>query len=238
MRLRLPLGRTLFFLCAFLFSIVATLPLRIAADWLRLGDRGLAAREALGSVWTGRLNEGQLGPVPLGDLEARLRSLPLIIGRATVGLYREGNTPFTGGISVARHGFGLEDTTGRLDVASLFAPLPIGSLDLNDLTVRFANGQCAHAEGKVSGKLIGNVGGLSLPNGVSGNARCDGGALLLPLASLPGTETLNIRLFQDGRYQTEFMVRANDPAMVQRLSLAGFRAKEGNLYISQAAGTF
>ena len=44
MRIRLPLGRSLFFLCAFLFALVALLPLRLALDWLGLDDKGFAAR--------------------------------------------------------------------------------------------------------------------------------------------------------------------------------------------------
>ena len=49
MRIRLPLGRSLFFVCAFLFALVALLPLRLALDWLGLDDKGFAAREARGS---------------------------------------------------------------------------------------------------------------------------------------------------------------------------------------------
>jgi hypothetical protein len=52
MRIRLPLGRSLFFLCAFLFSLLALFPLRLALGWLALDDRGFAAREAEGvSGW-------------------------------------------------------------------------------------------------------------------------------------------------------------------------------------------
>jgi hypothetical protein len=45
MRVRLPLGRTLFFVCAFLFALIALFPLRLALDWLSLDERGFAARE-------------------------------------------------------------------------------------------------------------------------------------------------------------------------------------------------
>ena len=81
MRIRLPLGRTIFFVAAFFFSLVALIPLRVAVGWFGV-EAGLAAREAEGSVWLGVLKEAQFGRVPLGDLSARLDMLPLLLGRA------------------------------------------------------------------------------------------------------------------------------------------------------------
>lgn len=236
-RIRLPLGRTLFFLCAFLFALVALLPLRVAADWMGIGGKGLAAREAHGSIWLGGFRELQLGPVPLGDLQAQLRSLPLLIGRAEVALRRNGSDPFEGAATVTRRSFGLDDVTARIDAASLVAPLPVGRLDLDDVSARFADGQCTHAEGKVTAAVPGDIAGIALANGLSGTARCEGGALLLPLASQSGTERLNIRLFHDGRYVTELAVRPTNPAMVQRLTTAGF-APSGGVYLLRSSGAF
>ena len=50
LRLRRRWWREIFFLCALLFSLVALLPLRFALGWLGYSDKGLAAREATGSV--------------------------------------------------------------------------------------------------------------------------------------------------------------------------------------------
>ena len=41
MRIRLPMKRTVFFLAAFAFSVVALIPLRVAVAWF--GGEGLAA---------------------------------------------------------------------------------------------------------------------------------------------------------------------------------------------------
>ncbi|MDQ3140535.1 MAG: type II secretion system protein N, partial [Pseudomonadota bacterium] len=110
MRIRLPLGRTLFFACALLFALLALLPLRLALDWLTLDARGFAAREAQGSIWLGTLSEAQLGRVALGDVQAQLRSLPLFIGQARVDLNRfDDDDPLEGSVSVSRHGFGIHD---------------------------------------------------------------------------------------------------------------------------------
>lgn len=236
MRIRLPLGRTLLFACAFFFSLLALLPLRLALDWFALEKRGFAAREVLGSVWLGQLREAQLGPVPLADLSARLRPLPLLAGRARIDLQGSGDNPLKGALSVTRSGFGVEDATGRIEGAALFASLPVHALDLEDVSVRFADGHCAHAEGKTTAGLSSDVAGIVLANGLRGNVRCEGGRLLLPLTSQPGTETLNIRLFPDGRFNAEFGVRATDAAMAARLTASGFEPGEGGIFIARTAG--
>ena len=238
MRIRLPLGRSLFFLCALLFVLVALFPLRLGLDGLSLDERGFAAREAKGSVWFGTLSEAQLGSVELGDLQARLRTLPLFVGRARMDLERGGEAdPFHASLTVSRHGFGVDDATGIIDVGTAFAPLPIASLELADVTVRFADGQCASAEGLVKATVAGDVAGLSLPAGLSGNVRCDEGALLLPLASQSGMETLDIRLFDDGRYEVELAVSPADDQMRDRLIASGF-SLTGSGYALSIAGEF
>jgi general secretion pathway protein N len=238
MRFRLPLGRTLFFVCAFLFALVALLPLRLALDWLALDDRGLAAREAKGSIWLGALSEAQLGTVALGDVQAQLRTLPLLIGRARVDLRRDDEAePFEGSATVSRNGFGIDDMTGALDLGSAFAPLPIASLDVSDVTVHFADGQCMAGEGMVRATIAGEVAGLALPGGLSGNARCDEGALLLPLVSQSGMEALNVRLFEDGRYRIELAVRPADEAIRAGLVASGF-AQTASGYAFSVEGEF
>jgi general secretion pathway protein N len=238
MRIRLPLGRTLFFVCAFLFALVALLPLRLAVDWFALDDRGFAAREAKGSVWLGSVSEAQFGTVALGDLQAQLRTLPLFIGRARVDLERvDEASRFQGSATVSRHSFGIDDMTGTLDVGSTLAPLPIGAIDMGDVTAHFADGLCTSAEGLVKANVAGDVAGVALPGGLSGNARCDQGALLLPLVSQSGMEALNLRLFEDGRYQIELAVRPVDDAMRDRLIQSGF-ALSSNGYALRVEGTF
>jgi general secretion pathway protein N len=236
MRVRLPLGRTLFFVCAFLFSLVALFPLRLALDWLALDDRGVAAREARGSIWLGSLSEAQIGAVPLGDLAAQLRSLPLLLGRARVDLTGAEPDRIKGSATVSRHGFGIDDMTARLELGAALAPLPVGAVDLSDVTAHFADGQCTSAEGLVRANIAGEVAGISLPGGLSGNARCDRGALMLPLVGQSGMEALNLRLFEDGRYEVELAVRPVDDAMRDRLIMSGF-ALTATGYALRASGT-
>src|SRR5690606_26655451 len=132
-------GRIAFFAAVFVLALIATLPLRVTAGWLGLDARGLAAREAAGSVWSGRLNDAQLGRAPRGDLSARLRFLRRLTGRARVALARPGEVdPFEGALTVSPSGFGVDDITGRLRVAALFAPLPISAIDLDGVSAGFA----------------------------------------------------------------------------------------------------
>jgi general secretion pathway protein N len=222
MRIRLPLKRTVFFLAVFAFSLIALIPLRVAVGWF--GVEGLAAREATGSIWLGMLKEAQLGPVPLGDVRARLNMLPLLLGRARLSLSQGGpDGHFDGAVSVSRHSFGIEDMTGQFRTGTLFAPGPISALDLDDVSVHFANGQCESAEGRVRATASGELAGIPLPGVLAGNVRCAEGALLLPLASQGGAGQLYLSMRADGSYRLDLIVRQADPSLVPRLAAAGFQ---------------
>ena len=238
MRIRLPMRRSLFFLAAFLFALVALLPLGLAMRWLGLDERGFTAREAQGSVWLGFVREARFGSVPLGDLEARLRVLPLVIGRARVDLDHSGEGDgLEGGITVSRHAFGVDDVRATVAPGPVFALVPGASFDLADLSAHFANGVCASADGTVKATLSGDTAGISLPRSLTGNARCDGGALLLPLVGQSGMERLDLRLFEDGRYRVELLLRPADEAARQRLAAAGFTAS-GAAFALRTEGHF
>lgn len=228
MKIRMPFGRVVFAVAVFLFSLVALTPLSLAVRWLGLDTRGLAAREAEGSVWLGALKEAQLGPAPIGDVSARLHSLPLFLGRARVSLARaDQSRPFEGAATVSRHAFGFDDATGQLRLGALLAPLPIGAVELQGVSIGFAGGLCSRAEGRVRAVASGDVGGMSLSSGLAGNAACAGDAAVLPLVGQSGMEQLNIRLFADGRYRAELLIRSQDAALGQRLVAAGFTAGNG-----------
>lgn len=237
MRIRLPLGRSLFFVCAFLFALVALLPLRLALDWLALDQRGFAARETQGSLWLGAISEAQWGGVALGDLQARLRTLPLLALRARIDVDSlDAPKRVDGGITVTRNSFGVDDMTARIEAAGLFAPLPVSALDLSDVTVRYANGACVAAEGTVIA-TVSAVPGLPLSPQLGGTARCDAGALLLPLQSASGAEKIDIRLHPDGRYHARIGLLAVPPGVIPALSAAGFQATAAG-YVLDREGRF
>lgn len=215
MRLRLRWWREIFFLGALLFSLVALLPLRFALGWLGFADKGLSAREASGSVWLGALSEARFGTVPLGDVATRLRVLPLLLGRARLDL-EQSDGGLSGGVTLSRHGFGIDDATGTIEGPAL-AELPPPALDLSDVSFRFADGLCAHAEGLVKARFAGELGSVPLTAAFSGEARCDGPALLLPLVSQSGGDRLGVRLFADGRYRVDVVLRPGGAPYSSRL---------------------
>ena len=222
MKVRLATGRAALFGAMLFASLLALVPLRLVLGWFDLGEQGLTARRVDGSLWGGRLVEARFGEVALGDTAARLAFWPLFLGRARVELNGQGERPLRGALTVGRHGFGVDDMTATLATGQLFAPLPVTALDLDDATVHFRDGQCERAEGRVRATLAGEAAGVPLPATLSGPARCEAGALLLPLASSAGTETATLRVFGDGRYRAEFALRSADPTIAGRLERAGF----------------
>ena len=209
-------------LAAILFAIalIALMPMRLAAEWAGLDDLGITARTARGSVWSGTLAETRYGGIALGDLDAGIDPLPLFAGRLRIG-FEQGES-MRGAISLARGSISTDDVTARLPLGSTFAPLPLAALELDDVNARFRDGACAAAEGRVRAVVDRGALGLDLPGGLSGNARCDGDALLLPLASRSAMEAVSLRLSADHRWRAELMVRPGDASARDRLLAAGF----------------
>lgn len=239
-RIRLTTGPLAFFGAAFLIALIVFLPLRLAMGWFDLGNTGLTAREVRGSLWFGSLHEASFGGVALGDLRARLSPIQLLVGRARIDLAGPGNgtdRPFRGAIGVSRHSFGVDDMTANLPAGTVFAPVPVSALEFDDVSVRFQDGNCQKAEGRVRATISGDLAGINLGQGMTGAARCDAGALLLPLASQAGTESVALRLWGTGRFRGELTVQASDPAAIEKLVLSGFQATP-NGYMLSIEGRF
>ncbi len=242
MRIRLPFGRTLLFLGTLFLSLLALLPLRFGIEWFGLADHGLAAREAQGSIWRGALRETQFGAVGIGDVNAGLHAFPLLAGRVRVALTRgdseAGGDGFSGAILRAGGTSGVDNVTGPLMLTpALLGRLPVTQVNLEDVTARFVDGQCVEAAGTVRATVAGDFGGVALPQGLSGNVRCDAGALVLALASQSSMETLELRLSGDGRYTASGLIRSTDTALQQRMAAAGFTLT-GQGYAMTVNGSF
>ncbi|MFL0414037.1 type II secretion system protein N [uncultured Sphingomonas sp.] len=224
-RIRLATGPGALFLAFFVAAMIAFLPLRLALGWLGLAEQGMTAREVRGSIWAGSLREARFGDIVLGDLSAGVSPLQLLLGRARVHLRGSAPPPapqLAGAIGITRHTFELDGISATLPVGTAFRPLPVTTLNLDEVTVRFRGDFCERAEGRVRATLGGEIGGLPVPAALTGTARCDGGALLLPLTSAAGGEGSTIRLWPDGRYRVELTLQPGDPAATARLQGAGF----------------
>lgn len=236
MRILVPTRRLVLFAALLAMALLTTLPLRLV---LGAADGVFTAREATGTVWSGTLKEARVGPASLGDLSARLSPLALLTGQARIEVERPSGAPdrLAGAFATSVRGRSAESVTGVIPVEGLFGALPIASIELTDVTVRFRDDLCDRAEGLVRATLSGGTAGLPLPASVSGAARCDRGALLLPLASGSGAEGVALRILGDGRYSAELRVRASDPGVVAKLTGAGFASGPGG-YVMSIGGRF
>lgn len=225
--IRLATGRRALFLAMFVIALLVFLPMRLVLGWVALDAQGFSAREVRGSIWSGRLAETRFGDLALGDLDAGLAPFQLLIGRARIVLARNAIDPtlaLSGAVEMSRTRAAILHATGPLAPGNAFAPLPVTALNLDDVSVRFADGVCESAEGRVRADLSGTLAGQPLPGMVSGTARCDGGALLLPLVSAAAAEGVRLRLWADGRYRAELTLVPTDPVIAARLDASGFVA--------------
>ncbi len=234
-RIRLTTARPALFGALLFAALLAFLPLRLVLGMAGVGDAGLVARAAEGSVWAGKLRDVRLGDVALGDLDAHLSPWPLLLGRARIELDSEVDTParaIHGALGVSRTGVRADDVDATIAPGRLLAPLPVTGLVLEALSVRFENGGCVAAEGRVRATLAGDIAGVALPSALSGAVRCEGRALLLPLASQAGAERVDLRIEGDGRYRAAVTLQANDATALALLGSLGFVQGPGGYALS------
>ncbi|WP_428969830.1 type II secretion system protein N [Sphingomonas sp. Xoc002] len=221
-------------------ALIVFLPMRLALGGTGLTDQGLSARRVGGTIWGGSMFEARFGDVALGDLRVSLSPLALLLGRARLAFEGAGadGRPIAGSATISRHAMGIDGVTASLPAATLFAPLPVTTLALEDVTVRFRDGVCEEASGRVRATVVGEAGGLPLPPMMMGTARCEAGALLLPMTGQGGTEGVNLRIRPDGRYTADLVLTPSDPAAAARLEQLGFVAGTGGGYRLSAEGRF
>jgi general secretion pathway protein N len=199
--------------------------MRLALDWFGSGSAGVAAREVQGSVWFGALKEAQVGNVGLGRPECQAARAAAAAGAGANFARRDDGAPaddLRGAATMTRNGFGFDDVTGRLQLtAGALGPLrcrrstSATSPPLRERLVhRGRPARCARW-------WQGDVGGIALPAGLTGTARCDAGALLLAMGASRALETVELRMFGDGRYVANVLIRSTDAALRDRMGAAG-----------------
>lgn len=240
MQLRMTTRPSMLFAAMLVVALIVFLPMRLALGATGLADQGLSARRVGGTIWGGSMLEARFGEVALGDLRVSLSPLALLVGRARLAFEGAGadGRPIMGAATISRHAMGIDGVTASLPAAALFAPLPVTMLSLEDVTVRFRDGVCEEAGGRVRATVTGEAGGLPLPPTMMGNARCEAGALLLPMTGQGGTEAVNLRIRPDGRYTADLVLTPGDPAAAAKLEQLGFVAGSGGGYRLSAQGRF
>lgn len=205
--------------------LVFFMPLRLAVSLSGLEDSKFSAREISGTVWNGRIEAARIGVFDLGDLNAGVQFWPLLTGQVKIDLERPASGSDDGlKATLGKRGPNLlvEDATTRLRLGSELAPLPASDIDLDAVSVSFADGRCQTASGKVRLSLDGNIPGLDLKQGLLGNAKCEDGVLILPLVSGSGMEELTMKLEGNGFYTARLLLRGNERAWTLILPTLGF----------------
>lgn len=222
------MNRRWIIICAALLLLTALLifmPLRM----IIAGD-AVSARRVDGIIWDGSIRDLRVGQIQVGDVNARVHFLPLLLGRAQIAVSR-GDAPFAPGISgsVTRRigGFELDDMTATLPVSTLFAPLPAENIELQDFSTRFIAGRCAEAGGNIRLTLSGTLPGIDVANGLLAKPRCEGGQLLIPFMSQSAMERVTIRIAGDGRFSANVFLEGDRVEQGALLTLAGFRSVAG-----------
>lgn len=229
MGLKLSRRTRLALIALFALGFLIFLPMRIALGMAGLERLGVAAREVRGTVWSGSIDQLMLGTTSLGSVHAGLSPLSLLAGRARFDVWRRNGAAddLSGALTVGVGRIGIDDVSGAAPLGRTFAPLPLGSFVLDDVTAYFSGDRCGHAEGRVRAQMAGQFPGLNLSQGLSGVASCDGDALLLPLVSQSGLEKVDLRIWRSGRYVAQMRVETTDPALGETLAKVGFAGAGG-----------
>jgi len=210
-------------------GLLVTWPLRAAFSIFGLQDMGVAAKSLRGPIWWGGAEELQIRGVQLGTVDVFLNPVQLLVGRARIDILRRTDSvnDIAGAITIGFGHRGLDDVTGALALGAPLAPLPVSRVEFEDVTVHFAGNRCTVAEGRVRARVPALISGLALANGLSGEPRCAGEAVELPLVSQSGQEQLNVRIAANGSYEATMRIRTSDPLLTLALGANGFRAIGG-----------
>lgn len=222
----------------FLLGLLLFMPMRIALGMAGLERLGVAAREVRGTIWSSRIDQLMLGNMALGPVRASLSPAALLMARARIDVSRQTGAAddIRGALTIGPGRAGVDDVTGAIPLGRTFAPLPVASFVMNDVSAYFSGNRCGHAEGRVRAQMAGQFPGLNLSQGLSGTVTCDGDALLLPLVSQSGMEKVNLRIWRSGRYTAEMRIETTDAALGDMLAKAGF-ADSGGSRLLKVEGT-
>ena len=218
--------------------LIGFLPLRLAVAWAGVSDRGVSARAVGGTIWSGRLDGLRVGALDVGTLDVGHNPFALLAGRASMRFDRvdDAAAPFGGRIVRGFGGFAVQDVAGSVAGGSI-AGLPIERVTFVKFDAQFNDERCLRAGGEVRAELGLRIMGLSLRHGLAGTARCEGGALLLPLAGESGMERATLRLWPDRRYQLQIGVSDPDPLVAAALARGGF-VNRGGGWVREVRGQF
>ena len=205
-------------------AVIALFPLRIALGLSDLSRIGFTASQVEGTIWSGRIGQLQMRSQPLGTMDVSLDPFALMLGNISMAFHRLDNPegPLDGRL-VAGATRGLIDTSGRIAVGEMFSPLPIAALELDKVTIKFRDGQCDKASGRVRPIIAAPIPGVTFDVGLAGTVECDGQRARVRMATPSGGQQLEFYVRESGEYRGWMSVRNSRPDIAGALSLFGFR---------------
>lgn len=217
-------------------ALALTLPMRLALGWAAVP--GISARAVEGPVWSAMLYDMRAGNLPLGDVAARLRLLPLLLGRREIHVagIGPGGGEFRADGRGGRGWIALDDVNGSIAPGGGMGAVPVNSLGFEDFRVTMSDGQCREAGGKVSLVLAPLSDLMPAPVALTGRARCDKGALYVPMTGPSGMERVFLRVAPDGKWRADLVLAGLPPEISAPLLDSGFSARPGGIGIA-ATGT-
>ena len=224
----------------FLFCLIALFPLRFALEMADPEGRGFAARGVEGTVWSGRIGDFNAGPLPLGTVRAGVRVLPLLLGRGEFWLQRPDAAGVSGFSATGAAGEGwvrLRDMNGSVPLGDSLGALPASSVSFTDFHYSARDGRCQDAGGTVSLTLSALSSLMPGEMVLGGKARCERGALLVPMTGPTGMERLSLRLQADGEWTADLLLTGLPPEVATPLLEQGFSGRDGGLGL-RATGKF
>ncbi len=203
-------------------------PLQLAVGWMDFAAQGVAAREAEGSIWNGKLRSTSWHGQALGDLRVGLQPVSLLTGTRVVRITGDSFTL----MALSGRTIGVDVVDGGIILAALPGlPALQTELRFSGVALVFKAGRCVRAEGRVQAHIRWQVGTEDAPILLSGVPECAERAAVLPLRTVAGSPGIEaeLRIEADGQYRLLALVRDADPVTSVVLRRAGFMDAPGGL---------
>ncbi|MEM1409238.1 MAG: type II secretion system protein N [Pseudomonadota bacterium] len=228
----------------FVVATAATLPLAVVTSRL---DLPVEMTRVSGTVWKGAIDGLSVNGQTLGDAKFRVRPWSLLSGRPSAhidfqgrGLQGAGDISFNGDLITLTDASGTADLV-RFGFVDAFGQPLRGSVKTEVEALAFSLRQgCRRADLSVATDAVSRSLGAYAAEGfpLEGQGRCEGDALLLPLAGQGPDAAIEaeLRLNKDGSYVTKLAVTPEARELGIFLAGMGFEER-GGAFVTQRGGS-
>jgi len=230
------------FLLTFIVSGLMRLPLAVP---LGLTELPFENRGISGTVWDGEIRGIVVEGQPIGDLEVRLKALPLLLGRVDTdaGLIGSG-IDVSGKLTIGLRMVSIRDLDASVDLERLRLRDTLGqrlrgTFDAEIDEIVFVGGDCRRASLTASTDTLAKSLGAFASRGftISGEGRCEEGRLVLPMEGAGPDAAVDVMLSLSGAgdYSSRLAVIPERTELGLFLKNFGFR-EEGDAFVTDRAG--